>query len=170
MPLNPNGLQSPTLAFWVYWAGVSPDEQTLASLSHQGTEVLRLAIRSDSHIEATVRESGATAVLTTPTPIHRRRWYFVGISADAPTGELGVSCTERGTSVFSVERTQAGWNGIPRDSDTLLLGASLENETVQNSFSGKIGGIRIFEGLLDDSDLSDLKQRAEPDGGRCEGA
>jgi hypothetical protein len=72
--------------------------------------------------------------------------------------------------VFSVERTQAGWNGIPRDSDTLLLGASLENETVQNSFSGKIGGIRIFEGLLDDSDLSDLKQRAEPDGGRCEGA
>ena len=170
LPLNPNGLQSPTLAFWVYWTGDSPDAQTLAFLGHQGTEVLRLVIRPDSHLEATVGESGETTVLESPTPIHRGRWYFVGISADARTGQLGVFCAERGTSVFSVERTQAGWNGIPRGCDTLLLGASLENQTIQNSYSGKIGGIRIFEGLLDDIDLSDLKQGAEPEGGRCEGA
>jgi N,N-dimethylformamidase len=170
LPLNPAGSQSLTLAFWVYWTGNSSSEQTLASLRHQGTEILRLTIRSDSRLEAAIREPGEVVLLTSPSPIHRRRWYFVGISANAPTGQMGIFCAERGTSVFSVERAKVKWQGIPQYPDSLLLGASLENGAVQNSFNGKIGGIRIFEGLLDDIDLSDLKQGAELVGGQCEGA
>ena len=58
LPLNPAGSQSPTLAFWVYWTGNSSSEQTLASLRHQGSEILRLTIRSDSRLEAAIREPG----------------------------------------------------------------------------------------------------------------
>ncbi len=170
LPLNSGGLHSPTLAFWIYWTGVGSDPQTLASIRHQGSEVLCLTIRPDSCLEVAVEQDGEVARLSAPTPLHKRRWYFVGVSADSSTDQLGIFCAERGTSVFSIERAQVTWHGVPEDPELLLMGASLENGVVQNSYNGKIGGIRIYDGRLDDIDLSDLKQGAEPINGRCEGA